>query len=164
MPVRDAHENPWPERLRDKGLRVTRTRLDVLRVLGKSPTPQSAQEVMDALAGENADRVTIYRTLNSLVDAGLAHKVDPGDRVWRYGLLVQAGHQAHDGHAHFVCDACGTVRCLQDSTIKVSLGQGDKGERFKVTQRDVYLHGTCEKCLDEESEDAPGPVHRRGGQ
>lgn len=164
----------WAERLRERGLRVTRSRLDVLRVLAGSPSPLQAQEVLEALSGAHADRVTVYRTLNALVDHGLAHRIDPGDRVWRYGLLASAarrgGHgqgadarngtgQAanagragvpdHEGHAHFVCDDCGTIRCLEDATIRVSLNSKPDSERFKITQKDVFLHGTCERCLED---------------
>lgn len=149
----------WSERLRQRGLRVTRSRLDVLRVLTASPAPMQAQEVLDALSRERADRVTVYRTLNALVESGLAHRVDPGDRVWRYGLLAPvprpegaagdaASPHGHGAHAHFVCDDCGTVRCLEDATIRVSLNSKANAERFKITQKDVYLHGTCEKCLE----------------
>jgi Fur family ferric uptake transcriptional regulator len=157
MPEQDTTkaDAAWAARLREKGLRVTRARLDILRVLSASPTPMQAQDVLEALNDAHADRVTVYRTLNSLIESGIAHKVDPGDRVWRYGLMAShgvagaPGGHAHDGHAHFVCDECGTVRCLEDATIKVSLGGKGEGEKFKVTQRDVYLHGTCEKCLEE---------------
>lgn len=147
----------WPDRLRDKGLRVTRARIDVLRVLSESPTPLTVQGVLEALADQHADRVTVYRTLNSLLEAGIVHKVDPGDRVWRYGLLAPTNGHAHEGHAHFVCDACGTVRCLEDSTIKVSMKSGAAAERFKITQRDIYLHGTCERCLEGGTEEHAGP-------
>jgi len=122
----------------------------VLKVLGGSPVPMPAQEVLDSLAGAKADRVTVYRTLNALVESGLAHRVDPGDRVWRYGILSHESDPPHAGHAHFVCDACGTVRCLQDATIRVQFKGRPEGEKFTVTQRDVYLHGTCEKCLEGE--------------
>lgn len=158
MPEQDTAKShaAWTARLRDKGLRVTRARLDILRVLSASKSPMQAQDVLEALNDAHADRVTVYRTLNALVESGIAHKVDPGDRVWRYGLMAGhgtsdggTGHHPHEGHAHFVCDECGTVRCLEDATIKVSLGGKSEGEKFKVTQRDVYLHGTCEECLEE---------------
>ncbi|MFM9957664.1 MAG: Fur family transcriptional regulator [Phycisphaerales bacterium] len=148
----------WADRLRERGMRVTRSRLEVLRVLGASPSPMQAQEIIEALSDEHTDRVTVYRTLNSLVESGMAHKVDPGDRVWRYGLLASASRHGtahggaaggHEAHAHFVCDDCGTIRCLEDATIRVSLNAKPDGEKFKITQKDVYLHGTCEKCLEE---------------
>lgn len=163
MPEPDTSrtDTVWSQRLRERGMRVTRSRLDVLRVLSASPSPMQAQDVIDALPHGNADRVTVYRTLNTLVESGMAHKVDPGDRVWRYGLLAAADRDAssgphphpsahpHEGHAHFVCDDCGTIRCLEDATIRVSLNNKNDGEKFKITQKDVYLHGTCEKCLEQ---------------
>lgn len=134
----------WTDRLHKAGLRVTRSRLDVIQSLTASPVPSSALDVLSSLSGRSLDRVTVYRTLNSLVDHGLAHRIDPGDRVWRYGLLGDA----HTEHAHFVCDECGNISCLEDATIRVSIKGSKESERFKVTQRDVYLHGTCEKCMD----------------
>lgn len=135
----------WKKRLRNARLRVTGPRLDVLRVLHDSPLPATAQEVL-ASAGRlgPTDRVTVYRTLNSLVKSGIAHRVDPGDRTWRYGLLAEH----HGQHAHFVCDECGTIRCLEDAMITVSMKGRPSPDRFRVKQQDVYLHGTCETCLD----------------
>lgn len=156
------HSNPkpfdetwWKQRLRECNLRATGPRVEVVRVLASSPTPMTAQEVLDetarAGAAESADRVTVYRTLSSLVEAGLAHRMDPGDRVWRFGLVRACGDVAHEhnGHAHFVCDACGVMQCLDDATINVSLkGKGE--QRLRIKQQDVFLHGTCESCQDEE--------------
>lgn len=150
MPAKVFDQDHWTRRLRDAGLRVTRSRLEVIHALAESPTPASALDVLATLGGKALDRVTVYRTLNSLVDHGLAHRIDPGDRVWRYGLIGDA----HTEHAHFVCDACGNIKCLEDATIRVALKGGAEPERFKVTQRDVYLHGKCEHCIEESGEEA----------
>ncbi|MBL0927681.1 MAG: transcriptional repressor [Phycisphaerales bacterium] len=155
----------WSERLRGTGLRVTQGRLDVIRVLAASPAPLPAGDVLAALEGREIDRVTVYRTLQSLVDAGLAHRLDPGDRVWRFGLIADPskphapGHH-HGEHAHFVCDECGVVRCLEDATVRVSFAAGESA-RLKVTQRDVVLHGTCERC---DGSEPPGGNARGGAR
>lgn len=137
-------ERAWANRLRQSGLRVTKSRLEVIHCLADSPTPSSALDVLSSLGGKSLDRVTVYRTLNSLVDHGLAHRIDPGDRIWRYGLIGDT----HTEHAHFVCDACGDIKCLEDAMIRVQMKGGREPEKFKVTQRDVYLHGTCEECIE----------------
>lgn len=147
----------WKQRLREAGLRITVTRLGVLKVLHDSPVPMSAQEVFEHIRRQGGDRVTVYRTLNSLDEAGLLHRMDPGDRVWRYGILQRDHHH----HAHFVCDDCGEVRCLEDATVSINFhekpprpGAGGSsaaatgGAKLKVRQQDVYLHGVCEKCDD----------------
>lgn len=139
-------QDHWKERLRSAGLRVTGARLDVLRTLHDSPLPATAQEILDSVEKlGHTDRVTVYRTLNSLVEAGIAHRVDPGDRTWRFGLLVDE----HARHAHSVCDECGTIRCLEEAMVTVSMKGKPGASRFRVKQQDVYLHGTCETCLDE---------------
>lgn len=153
-------ETWWKEQLHTASLRATPTRLAVLRALSESPTPLSALEVLKAAgpAAAGADRVTVYRTLNSLVEAALAHRVDPGDRTWRYGLL----NVAHGRHAHFVCDACGVVRCVEDAEIDVSFSAGSGREKFKVKQPDVYLHGICASCTEpEDTPPAPRPKSKR---
>ena len=178
--VTDAFDTEyWSARLRQKRLRVTHSRLDVIRAMGGSPAPMTAQGVLDIIGEDKADRVTVYRTLNSLVDAGLAHKLDPGDRVWRYGLLLAAPERkargtrhagadhGHDhtgddhaptgpshGHAHFVCDACGTVRCLEDATLSIRMNSRDqrgksKLEKIRLNQQNALLRGTCGDCLDD---------------
>ncbi|MBL8747372.1 MAG: transcriptional repressor [Phycisphaerae bacterium] len=138
-------QDHWKGRLREAGLRVTGARLDVVRTLHDSPLPMTAQDILDEVAKLGpTDRVTVYRTLNSLVELGIAHRVDPGDRTWRFGLLAKDHHQ----HAHFVCDDCGSIRCLDEALITVSMKGRAASDRFKVKQQDVYLHGTCEACLE----------------
>ena len=136
-------------------MRVTSVRVRVMGVLagaGGARTPLTAQEVADQLA--EADRVTIYRTLNSLVEAGLAHKVDPGDRVVRFGLTggEQTEKKEH-GHPHFVCDECGNVECLEDTEVIVqrrgTAGGARPKRRMRLSAKDVLLHGTCEECGEE---------------
>lgn len=159
-PHPDPEESHRREALRRAGMRVTGVRLGVLEVLDRGGRALTAQDVADALSARGAkeragprgapDRVTVYRTLNSLVDAGLAHKVDPGDRVFRFSLTDHArchgGEHRHE-HPHFVCDSCGVVECLGDAEVLIrSAAEG--APRRRVKQQDVLLHGTCEKCVD----------------
>lgn len=102
----------------------------------------NAQDVLAALPEGAADRVTVYRTLNTLVRAGLAHRTDPGDRVWRFNLV----EKSHDEHPHLVCDACGAVRCLDDASIRIAFDDTHKEREVTITQSNVYLHGACDDC------------------
>jgi Fur family ferric uptake transcriptional regulator len=148
--------------LRAAGMRITGVRLALLKLMGQSRAPASAQQIFDdlcaarrtGLKSQRPDRVTVYRTLNSLVEAGLAHKVDPGDRVFRFSLTDHArceGQRHVHEHPHFVCDECGTVECLEGErvVIKGSRGGADAPQRRRVKQEGVVLHGTCGDCADE---------------
>ncbi|MEI8074334.1 MAG: Fur family transcriptional regulator [Bacteroidota bacterium] len=95
-------------------------------------------------SGEEFDRVTIYRTLQTFVEKGIIHTIPSADNSVRYALCkddCSEGHH-HDNHVHFMCDHCGNTYCLDHITVPpVILPSG-----FKVTQVDVVASGTCMKC------------------
>jgi Fur family transcriptional regulator, ferric uptake regulator len=146
-------ETSMRDLLRRGKLRVTHVRLAILRALSESEVALEASDVATALrkAGDDADRVTVYRTLNSLVDRGIAHRIDPGDRIFRFSLTDHGrctdDHHEHE-HPHMKCDTCGAVECILDAevVIKPRDERGGSRRRFKVTQQDIMLHGTCDRC------------------
>jgi Fur family ferric uptake transcriptional regulator len=152
------HEATGQAMLKSAGLRVTAVRLKAIEVMRGSRSAvdagELAQRVGEAL-GKAADRVTIYRTLCALVDAGVAHRIDAGDRTFRYSLTDHAHcsetQHRHD-HPHMVCDTCGTVECIEDAEVIIrpraatSGGGTPSRTKFRITQQSVTLHGTCDRC------------------
>jgi Fur family ferric uptake transcriptional regulator len=126
-------------RIADRGGRATPTRLAVLEALGTTGRPLSHDEIAGLLheAGVAHDRVTLYRTLDWLVANELAHRVAGGDRVWRFN--ASAAH----GHAHFHCQRCGGVYCLESMqpVIAATLPPG-----FELTRAELNFHGHCPSC------------------
>jgi Fur family ferric uptake transcriptional regulator len=72
--------------IRAAGLRVTQPRIAALRVLTKAAGPLSHADLVETLAGQGFDRVTLYRNLNDLAEAGIVNRSEVGDRVWRFVL------------------------------------------------------------------------------
>lgn len=105
-------------RLRESSIRSTSARVRVLSVLLGAPSACSHQDVQDRLV--DMDRVTLYRALDCLIDAGLAHKIAGDDRVFRYSVGAEQGGSdstsahahAHPPHGHFKCTRCSRVYCL----------------------------------------------------
>lgn len=110
MPTCHDHDQDHARLLRSAKLRVTAPRLAVLDVLCHVTRPLDAQGVLDALertptsagahankprAADGLDRVTVYRTLTTLAKSGIAHRIDAGDRVFRYALAAGGSHHAH---------------------------------------------------------------------
>ena len=58
--------------LRDRNLRATATRMDVLRLIADEGKAVSYGKIRDSLG--HFDRVTLYRTLHTLVDQGVVHR------------------------------------------------------------------------------------------
>jgi Fur family ferric uptake transcriptional regulator len=137
------------EVLRAAGLRRTPVRAGVLDVLASAGGPLAAPQVIERLPADT-DAVTVYRTLNTFTRNRLVHRIHGEDRTWRYALSgnspTRRSPAAHH-HPHFVCDECGTVECLEDSSIPKGLIPSLKvGSRYAVSYPEVVLHGLCPKC------------------
>ena len=140
-------------RLRDVGSRVTTARVRVLAALTASGRPLSHHDVERVLSpGADIDRVTLYRVLDWLVGQGLAHRVAGSDRAWRFSVVGDLAHKAggidgtvvHDRNAHFQCNRCGKVYCLdkiEASLLKLPVPRGYRPEAVELT-----VKGHCVRC------------------
>jgi Fur family transcriptional regulator, ferric uptake regulator len=131
--------------LRQAGLKRTPVRLAVLNVLSRDQQPLSAPQILERLP-EGTDHVTLYRTLNTLTESKILHRVRGDDQAWRYGLRENRGAARHE-HAHFVCDECGTVECLADAPApETSAKRSGVRPGYRVEYSEVLVHGTCPDC------------------
>jgi Fur family ferric uptake transcriptional regulator len=111
--------------LRDASVRVTSARTKVLSTLLTTRTALSHQDIQDTFT--DMDRVTLYRALDCLTEAGLAHKIAVDDRIFRYSAGAEH-HEHADGsvhqhqHGHFKCTRCAKVFCLDDTAEATFLG------------------------------------------
>lgn len=142
--------------LRKAKVRVTDARTRVLSTLLISQRALSHLEVQEAL--KNIDRVTLYRALDCLTDAGLAHKITGDDRIFRYstgsekfvsGMESGFEHQ----HAHFKCTRCNKLFCLNDeqqaSSLKEQLTftlQTTMPRGFQSHDIELTIKGWCISC------------------
>jgi Fur family ferric uptake transcriptional regulator len=145
--------------LRNAKVRVTDARLDVLGALLEKQRALTHTEMQDALPA--LDRVTLYRALDCLVDAGLAHKITGEDRVFRFSTgndlstTMQDRHIQHQHqHGHFTCTQCGQVHCLDSPEDTLSLKEqlhasleaiSLKG--FQSHDIEVTIKGWCQQCV-----------------
>lgn len=94
--------------------------------------------------GEQFDRVTIYRTLQTFVDKGIIHTIPTADNSVLYALCkdeCEQGHH-HDNHIHFICDTCNITICMDHITIpELKLPKG-----FAPKRSDVVVSGICNRC------------------
>jgi Fur family ferric uptake transcriptional regulator len=142
--------------LRQAQVRVTDARLSVLEVLLDTHSALSHLEIQDAL--QQLDRVTLYRALDCLTDAGLAHKITGDDRIFRYSTgnekqTVNAQPGVQHQHAHFKCSLCARVFCLDDeqpesslkeqlqATLQTTLAKGFQNHDIELT-----IKGWCADC------------------
>jgi Fur family ferric uptake transcriptional regulator len=129
------------ERLRELGLRVTASRLAVLRVLAEAERPLSHAEVVDVLGDDaTCDRATVYRNLVALVGIQLARVASHAGGVVRYEIAKDESHRAHP---HFLCDGCGVVSCLPETEVLTP----KKAKWSKsLAGAEVQFVGRCPTC------------------
>jgi len=140
--------------LRDASVRITDARVKVLAALLAAERALSHQDVQDSFT--DMDRVTLYRALDCLTDAGLAHKIAGDDRVFRYSAGAESSMSAQDGdhtvqhqHGHFKCTRCAKVFCLDsigDAAMLESALQETLGKGFQSHDIEFTIKGWCAEC------------------
>jgi Fur family transcriptional regulator, ferric uptake regulator len=133
--------------LKANGLRVTQARIAVLEVLMQQNGPISHQQIESKLEAQDSriDRVTIYRTLHSLTECGILHRIMGIDRSFSYAYKRDDTHQDHHGseHAHFVCERCTHTFCLTEVDMPKSIVTPTG---FELKHTEVKLFGYCPEC------------------
>lgn len=129
--------------LRACGLRRTYTRVHVLQCLSRQSAPITHADVGRELASFGFETSTLFRGLNDLVEAGIVSRLDVGDRVWRFELLVLTGteNSERQNHPHIVCSQCGRVECVAAFGARIldqPLG------KWRVDE--IVFKGVCETC------------------
>ncbi|MDE3235808.1 MAG: transcriptional repressor [Bacteroidota bacterium] len=129
--------------LKQNQLSVTGSRTKILELFQQTGGALAHADI-ELKTGEQFDRVTIYRTLQTFVEKGIIHTIPTADNSVLYALCkdqCSEGHH-HDNHIHFICDDCGTTYCLEQVAIpEVRLPNG-----FTKKQTDVVVSGLCNKC------------------
>jgi Fur family ferric uptake transcriptional regulator len=128
--------------VRRTGARVTRQRVEVLAVLLTARSALTHHEVESRVnRGAGMDRVTVYRVLEWLTAHSLAHRIAGEDRVWRFSAADEVHAQRH---AHFKCNDCGEVICLDKSvaTRSIPLPSGYRSQEIELT-----VKGLCAGCV-----------------
>lgn len=137
--------------LRTAGLRRTPARLAALDALHAAGRPLRHAELRAAPGLAGVDEITVYRTLSTLEEKGLLHRVLGLDGAWRYGRNDPAAPGCPGNHAHFLCEACGQMACLPDQPLpRVSPPPG--GE---VRARSFVAVGRCGPCAAGKGSVAP---------
>ena len=135
------NDNHINKMLKSAGLYHTKNRVLILKILFNSNGPISQEQIATQSGSEHFDKVTIYRTLESLVNAGLIHKAFINKRASHYELAHKCTE--HQCHPHFTCTNCGSTHCLTDVSLPMAK-TNHKG--FVINRQQVHLEGLCPAC------------------
>src|SRR5215510_14085648 len=86
-------------------------------------------------------RATVYRTLQWMVDAGIARKVDFGEGRSRFEPTYR-----HPRHFHLICTVCHRSSEFLSSDVEGLMEEIAAARYFTASQVIVQIVGTCEEC------------------
>jgi Fe2+ or Zn2+ uptake regulation protein len=127
--------------LHKAGLKFTSGREALIELLLQAEQPLTQEEISEGLSGKGLNKVTIYRALDSFLQAGLVHRIESGDRVWKFAFCG-CGHRGHC-HPHFICRSCGKIECLREMNLP---GVNESKAGYVIEEQEVYFKGLCPKC------------------
>jgi Fur family transcriptional regulator, ferric uptake regulator len=134
------------DRLRDAGGRVTRQRLLVADALGAIGKQVTAQELYERLRHRDPriGRATVFRTLEALVAAGVARRLEQEGHIYGY-VACRPEH-----HHHLACHRCGRVEEIDESYVTPVAARVEADLGFRIDDARLDFYGLCARCAAED--------------
>ncbi len=129
-------------RLSELGYRLTPQRMMILSAIEGSESHISAEEIYAQVVAKypHVNISTVYRTLELLKRLGLVTETDLGEGRVRY-------HPADKGHHHhLVCEECGAIIDLDESTLFPLKDALLRDYKFVADLRHLAIFGRCTNC------------------
>jgi Fur family ferric uptake transcriptional regulator len=130
-------------RLRPAGGKHSTKRDRILNIFLRQEGHLSADDLFDLVRAvePGVGRATVYRTLQWMVDADIARKVDFGDGRYRYEPSYR-----HPRHFHLICTKCHRSSEFLSSDVEALMEEVASARGFSVGQTVVQIYGMCEDC------------------
>ena len=130
--------------LKNHKLKNTGCRKFIINELLVNKTALSENEIKQSLP-DLFDRVTFYRSLKTLEESNIIHRIVLHDASIKYALNKDV--LPHINHAHFHCVECNDVVCLETPlNVPSNLANG-----FSIESAQVLLEGVCAECKHDDS-------------
>lgn len=124
------------------GLRATKQRAAVSRLLSEVDDFRSAQDLHEQLRrrGEGIGLTTVYRTLQTLADAGEIDvlRTESGEAIYR--------RCSTEHHHHLVCRHCGRTVEVADPPVEQWAERIASEHGFSNVGHTVEIIGVCPEC------------------
>jgi len=131
--------------LKKNGLKRTAAREAIMQLLADAGQPLSHLDIVQKGKGEAyLDRVTVYRTLETLQKKGLLHRIQGTDGIWRFCMhRSESSGKCAGNHIHFLCSQCGQMSCLPEQPLPwVEAPAG-----ALIQSKQLVVHGHCASCV-----------------
>lgn len=136
-------QSEYVERHRPPGGRRSSKRDRIVNVFLQQDGHLSADDLVDVVRREGGkiSRATVYRTLQWMVEAGIARKVDFGEGRFRFEHSYR-----HPRHFHLICKSCNQSSEFLSSDIEGLIEEIAEARKFEAGRSVVQIYGTCDAC------------------
>lgn len=129
------------EILRDHHLKVTKGRLQVLKLMEEAKGPMKADEVYDSIPRSICSSLsTVYRILNQLSEKEILKST-----MYQNGIMYYSYNNGQHRH-YIVCSECGRVAALENCPMDAIDNYIRKDTGFDITGHVFELTGICPDC------------------
>jgi Fur family transcriptional regulator, ferric uptake regulator len=134
---------PDLSKIKPSGGKRSSKREQIVNVFLRQEGHLSADDLVDLIRKEDhrISRATVYRTLQWMVDAGIARKVDFGEGRFRFEHSYRQPR-----HFHLICKTCHRSFEFLSSDIEALVEEVASARSFTASQSVVQIYGTCEEC------------------
>ncbi len=137
----EAQRQAWEALCRAQGLALTVQRRAILECLAERKDHPTADQIYQAVARRlpGVSRATVYRSLGTLVGAGVARKVGYAGAAARFELPFERHH-------HLVCVLCDRVTDFRSPALDRLPRGVTPGSGFRLIDYSVQFVGVCRDC------------------
>lgn len=133
--------------IRKAGLRVTATRLAVLRSLRRFPHADAESVINDVREQlGSVSPQTAYSVLSTFLEAGIVRRIEPAGSPALHELRVG------DNHHHIVCRRCGTTTDVECEVGAPPCLNPSDLHGYLLDEAEVTFWGICPECQGDSQE------------
>jgi Fur family zinc uptake transcriptional regulator len=129
----------------EQGLRLTALRRTVLEEIAGSHKAVGAYDILDRLSRKGGKRlapISVYRALDSLVAAGIVHRLESRNAFF----ACHAEHPAHRRQIVLSCEGCGAVAEMSVPDALDGIERAAASVGFRMSRVLVEVIGACKAC------------------
>ncbi|MFT4667488.1 MAG: Fur family ferric uptake transcriptional regulator [Polaribacter sp.] len=127
--------------LNSRGLKATGHRLKLLVSMEAYTSAMPYSTIQESM--KSIDRVTLYRTLETLINQGIIHQALRENNEVYYAICGKkcSENNHHHDHIHFKCTGCNSVTCHElSNNIKISIPD------CEIHNVSIHVKGICKSC------------------
>lgn len=134
--------------LRGHGLRATRGRIAIVRLLHAGAAPLTLADIHAKVKRQGCDFATVFRFVSILEEKGLVERVAWIDGTTRHEMRSEDAHQHHH---YLICRTCQKIEPIDECVVEKFEDQIARERGYAALSHSLQLSGVCPDCQKESS-------------